>query len=73
MRTRKPKVGNTVWVLLRLSTVADAERGFALKFYTEEDNWDMVGNKARKSRIVLCGTTLKNITATIGGKDERKN
>jgi catalase len=39
MRTRKPKVGNTVWVLLRLSTVADAERGFALKFYTEEDNW----------------------------------
>ena len=40
-------------VLLRFSTVAgergaaDAERdvrGFALKFYTEEGNWDMVGN-----------------------------
>ncbi len=40
-------------VLLRFSTVAgemgaaDAERdvrGFALKFYTKEGNWDLVGN-----------------------------
>ena len=40
-------------MLLRFSTVAgekgaaDAERdvrGFALKFYTEEGNWDLVGN-----------------------------
>jgi catalase len=40
-------------MLARFSTVAgeqgaaDAERdvrGFALKFYTEEGNWDMVGN-----------------------------
>lgn len=47
------KVGNTCKVLIRFSTVggekgsADTERdprGFALKFYTEDGNWDMVGN-----------------------------
>jgi catalase len=47
------KVGKETEVFLRFSTVAgergaaDAERdvrGFALKFYTEEGNWDMVGN-----------------------------
>ncbi|PIL18768.1 hypothetical protein P775_19560 [Puniceibacterium antarcticum] len=46
-------VGNSCDVLARWSTVAgepgaaDAERdvrGFSLKFYTEEGNWDMVGN-----------------------------
>ncbi|WP_332771282.1 catalase [Phenylobacterium sp.] len=46
-------VGKETEVLLRFSTVAgergaaDAERdvrGFALKFYTEEGNWDLVGN-----------------------------
>ncbi|MCH9032030.1 MAG: catalase [candidate division Zixibacteria bacterium] len=47
------KVGKKTDTLLRFSTVAgergaaDAERdvrGFAVKFYTEEGNWDMVGN-----------------------------
>lgn len=47
------EVGKQTEVLLRFSTVAgergaaDAERdvrGFALKFYTEEGNWDLVGN-----------------------------
>eukprot|EP01138_Halocafeteria_seosinensis_P010828 gb/GECG01011058.1/.p1 GENE.gb/GECG01011058.1/~~gb/GECG01011058.1/.p1 ORF type:complete len:492 (+),score=64.56 gb/GECG01011058.1/:1-1476(+) len=47
------KVGNTCKVFLRFSTVggekgsADAERdprGFAVKFYTEDGNWDVVGN-----------------------------
>ena len=47
------KVGKTTEVIARFSTVAgergaaDAERdvrGFALKFYTDEGNWDMVGN-----------------------------
>ena len=47
------KVGKETPCLLRFSTVAgergaaDAERdvrGFAIKFYTEEGNWDMVGN-----------------------------
>ncbi len=47
------KVGKQAPMLARFSTVAgevgaaDAERdvrGFALKFYTEEGNWDMVGN-----------------------------
>lgn len=47
------EVGKKTEVLARWSTVAgesgaaDAERdvrGFALKFYTEEGNWDMVGN-----------------------------
>ncbi|GLR16196.1 catalase [Portibacter lacus] len=47
------KVGNECKMLLRFSTVggekgsADTERdprGFALKFYTEDGNWDCVGN-----------------------------
>jgi catalase len=47
------KVGKQTEVFLRFSTVAgergaaDAERdvrGFAVKFYTDEGNWDMVGN-----------------------------
>lgn len=47
------EVGKETPVLLRFSTVAgeagaaDAERdvrGFAVKFYTEEGNWDIVGN-----------------------------
>lgn len=47
------RVGNRAEVFLRFSTVAgergaaDAERdvrGFALKVYTEEGNWDLVGN-----------------------------
>ncbi|MGE3180705.1 MAG: catalase [Phycisphaerae bacterium] len=47
------KVGKKTEVFVRFSTVAgergaaDAERdvrGFAVKFYTEEGNWDMVGN-----------------------------
>ena len=47
------RVGNQVEMLARFSTVAgergaaDAERdvrGFSQKFYTEEGNWDLVGN-----------------------------
>lgn len=47
------KVGKKTDLFVRFSTVAgergaaDAERdirGFAIKFYTEEGNWDMVGN-----------------------------
>ncbi len=47
------KIGNKAETFLRFSTVAgergaaDAERdvrGFALKVYTEEGNWDLVGN-----------------------------
>ena len=47
------KVGNTCKIFTRFSTVggekgsADTERdprGFAVKFYTEEGNWDLVGN-----------------------------
>lgn len=47
------EIGKETEVFLRFSTVAgergaaDAEhdvRGFALRFYTEEGNWDMVGN-----------------------------
>lgn len=47
------KIGKKTDMLARFSTVAgekgaaDAERdvrGFALKFYTDEGNWDMVGN-----------------------------
>lgn len=47
------EIGKTTEVFVRFSTVAgergaaDAERdirGFAIKFYTEEGNWDLVGN-----------------------------
>jgi catalase len=47
------QVGKQTELLMRFSTVAgergaaDAERdvrGFSMKFYTEEGNWDMVGN-----------------------------
>lgn len=47
------KIGKQTDLLLRLSTVAgergaaDTERdvrGFAMKYYTEEGNWDLVGN-----------------------------
>lgn len=47
------KIGKQTEVFLRFSTVAgergaaDAERdirGFAMRFYTEEGNWDLVGN-----------------------------
>jgi catalase len=47
------KIGNTCKLLIRFSTVggekgsADTERdprGFAVKFYTEDGNWDLVGN-----------------------------
>ncbi|WP_213948115.1 catalase [Luteibacter sp. dw_328] len=47
------EVGKTTEMMARFSTVAgergaaDAERdirGFAMKFYTEEGNWDLVGN-----------------------------
>ena len=47
------EIGKTTRVFLRMSTVggekgsADTERdprGFALKFYTEDGNWDLVGN-----------------------------
>ena len=47
------KVGKKTELFARFTTVAgergaaDAERdirGFAVKFYTEEGNWDMVGN-----------------------------
>ena len=47
------KIGNTCDVFARFSTVGGEKgsadtvrdpRGFAVKFYTEEGNWDMVGN-----------------------------
>jgi len=50
MRTRNPKVGNTVEALLRISTVADAGRDFALQVCAEESDGYTVGNNAQKSR-----------------------
>ena len=47
------EIGKTTPVFLRFSTVGGEKgsadtardpRGFAVKFYTEEGNWDMVGN-----------------------------
>ena len=48
-RTRKPKVGNKVNALLRFATITGAESDFAPTFYTEEGNWDLVGNNAPES------------------------
>ena len=51
-------IGKKTPLAMRFSTVAgergaaDAERdirGFAMKFYTEEGNWDLVGNNTRSS------------------------
>ena len=39
----KPTLTTTVG-----NPIADV-RGFALKFYTEEGNWDLVGNHSQKS------------------------
>jgi catalase len=49
IRTRNPKGGNTVETLLRVSTVADGERDFALKGHAGEGNWDLVGINAQES------------------------
>ena len=54
---RRPKVGNKVESLLRFSTLADAERDFALRFYAEEGNWDRVGKTRPGVTIALSGTT----------------
>ena len=52
------EIGKKTDLLMRFSTVAgelgaaDAERdvrGFAMKFYTDEGNWDVVGNYSQKS------------------------
>ncbi|MEG1516158.1 MAG: catalase, partial [Clostridia bacterium] len=52
-RAKVLQMGNETELFVRFSTVAgergaaDAERdirGFACKFYTEEGNWDLVGN-----------------------------
>ncbi len=49
------EVGKTTDLLMRFSTVAgaaDAERdvhSFAVKFHTNEGNWDVVGNYSQKS------------------------
>ena len=56
------QIGKKTEMFARFSTVAgergaaDAERdirGFALKFYTEEGNWDMVGNNDRDRKSVV--------------------
>ncbi|MEH2483349.1 catalase [Nitrobacteraceae bacterium AZCC 2146] len=60
------QIGKQTPMFARFSTVAgergaaDAEcdiRGFALKFYTEEGNWDVVGNTIRRcvSSVTRCG------------------
>ena len=59
------EAGNRVKTFLRFSAVAgepgaaDAERdvrGFAVRFYTEEGNWDIVGNNIAR---VLCARSAE--------------
>ncbi|HZW19149.1 MAG TPA: catalase [Luteimonas sp.] len=65
------KVGKQTEMFARFTTVAgergaaDAERdirGFALKFYTEEGNWDMVGNNTPVFFIRDPRTNLRSAT-----------
>jgi catalase len=62
-------VGKRTPVAVRFSTVggesgsadtARDPRGFAIKFYTEEGNWDLVGNNTPVSFFdcVLCATVI---------------
>jgi catalase len=59
-------------VFLRFSTVAGElgsadtvrdPRGFAVKFYTEEGNWDMVGNNTRCSSSAIRSSSRTSSTA----------
>jgi catalase len=63
-------VGKKTYLFLRFSTVAgergaaDAESdiwGFAVKFYTEEGNWDLAGNNTLSSS---CATRSSSLTST---------
>ncbi len=51
------EIGEETECFLRFSTVAGekgaaaAERGFAVKFYTEDGNWDVVGNNTPVSFV----------------------
>jgi len=60
------EIGKVTPMFTRFSTVAgergaaDAERdirGFALKFYTEEGNWDLVGNNTLSSSFAILSSS----------------
>src|SRR5688572_33449859 len=76
------EVGKKTEVLLRFSTVAgekgaaDAERdvrGFALKFYTEEGNWDLVGNNTDRKSTRLNSSHSQISYAVFCLKKKKKN
>src|SRR5688572_15197106 len=76
------KIGQTTPVLARFSTVAgelgaaDAERdvrGFALKFYTEEGNWDLVGNNTDRKSTRLNSSHSQISYAVFCLKKKKKN
>jgi len=65
------KVGKATEVFVRFSTVggekgsADTERdprGFAIKLYTEEGNWDLVGNNTRCSSSATLSSSRTSFT-----------
>jgi catalase len=71
------QIGKETRVFLRFSTVggekgsADAERdprGFAIKFYTEDGNWDLVGNNTSS----LLKTQKNSPTLSIRKKESRE-
>lgn len=78
------EIGKQTPMFARFSTVAgergaaDAERdirGFALKFYTEEGNWDMVGNNTPvffvDRSLTLTGGDLWNVLTSAEIRRER--
>src|SRR3546814_9660130 len=75
------EVGKKTPLFARFSTVAgergaaDAERdirGFALKFYTEEGNWDIVGNRSEAHTSEL-QSLMRTSYAVFCLKKKKKN
>ena len=70
------KVGKQTPLAVRFSTVggesgsadtARDPRGFAVKFYTEEGNWDLVGNNTPIFFIRSVSTAVNCVTTTLPG------
>ena len=73
------EIGKQTEVLARFSTVAgelgaaDAERdvrGFALKFYTEEGNWDLSATTRRSSLSAIRTSSLTSFTRKSASEDQ---
>src|SRR4029078_5351218 len=71
------RAGEKTPVFVRFSTVAGNKgsadlardvRGFAVKFYTQEGNWDLAGNNISRSRYVPATNSIKSFECVIGSR-----